>query len=98
MRSVRRTALVRGGLLVVALGLAAGLYLAIHGEPKSTGGGSTSSSPAAPVPKFAFTIGSVRPLTTGKRAHADAVARSAANNIGHTLDRLYLTGFLDPNA
>ena len=47
---------------------------------------------AAAEPKFAFDLGPVRPITTGKKKDVRSSARAAARHISQTLDRLYVTG------
>jgi hypothetical protein len=98
-RPARRT-LIRGSALVIGLGLAGGVFLAVHGD---RAGSPPATSPVAPkpqpspVPKFAFSLDAVKPIATGKKKDAGAIAHSAAQHIQQTLTRLYVTGFLDPN-
>jgi hypothetical protein len=96
--SRRRTALLSGSALAIALGLIAGLYIA----SQPSGGHVAVPSPGAvgklPVPDFSFQLSGVRPIATGKAQGAQDAAQSVASRIQETLDHLYVTGFVDPNA
>jgi hypothetical protein len=52
---------------------------------------------AVPVPRFDFHVGSVRAIRTGEKGGI-YIAKRAVANIRSTLNRLYRTGFLDPNS
>jgi hypothetical protein len=96
-RPARRSALIRGSALLLVLGAAVGSYVAFHGDPSGVGTGPVplTRPSAPPPPKFDFRIASVKPLPTGKTKNIWTTAGAAAQNIRTTLNRLYITGFLD---
>ena len=84
---------------MIALGVLAGLYVAFHGN-ESRGGSAVSPAHASesPVPAFSFNLAKVQSIATGKKKHAMATAKAAAQHIEQTLDHLYVAAFIDPNA
>jgi hypothetical protein len=99
--SIVRISIVYGTILVVVLGVVAGLLVLLHSDD-STGtpapGGSTGASSAPPVGNFAFTVREVKVVPTGKTAGVKQQANTAAKSIERTMDALYFTGYLDPSA
>jgi hypothetical protein len=85
----------------MALALVGGVYVAFGGREGVGRGAGPLLEPnptPVPIPDFAFSLSKVRPIATGKKQDAMAIAHSAASRIQQTLDRLYMTGFIDPNA
>lgn len=94
----RRTAVPSAIALFVALSAVATLTVVFLGSGRGQGPPPAPTPSASPVPHFAFRVARVQPIPTGSKKTAGPAARAAAARIGHTLDSLYLAGFLDPNA
>lgn len=90
--------MIYGSVLVVVVGVAAALILLLHGKSGPGPGPSTVPSSGPTVGNFAFTVKQVKAVPTGVVAGTQQKANAAARSIEHTMDALYFTGFLDPNA
>ena len=92
------TALV-SGVVVIALAFAAGWFFFLR-DTGPTGGIFRPAPEEQAVPRFDFHMKDVRPIPTGQTGvnGGIVVAKKAAANIRSTLNRLYRTAYLDPNA
>jgi len=97
-----RTALLGGLGVLVAAGVALGVFFAVHGgASRGNGPAANSRSPSvspSPIPHFTFNLASVRVMPTGKKKGVKQAAHAAAMDIRSTLDTVYATGFIDPRA
>jgi hypothetical protein len=96
-----RTALLGGLGVLLAAGVALGIFFAVHGGSRGNGPAASSGTPSvspSPIPHFTFNLASVRVMPTGTKKGVKHAAHTAAMGIRSTLDTVYATGFIDPRA
>jgi hypothetical protein len=97
-RIFKWTALI-SGVVVIALAFGAGWFFFLR-DTGPTGNIFRPAPEHQAVPRFDFHMRDVRPIPTGKTGENGGVyvAKKAAANIRSTLNRLYRTAYVDPNA
>jgi hypothetical protein len=88
--------LVSGAVVLLLAFAAAGFFYLKDSDRTGTPWRNPTERHAA-VPRFEFHVGSVRAIPTGEKGGI-YIAKKAVANIRSTLNRLYRTAFLDPDA